>query len=195
MKTLEGQADLRVRRTHKLLWEALMAELSEHPFEELTVKDICERAMVHRTTFYKHYEDKYALLEQGMRQMYDTLQAEVEALSSASSTDDISPMLVHIFVHVTQHQQFYKLVLCGEGVGRFQKLIKEYIVEHNEIKMSTQAQLKRSLTAPPAMYAHFFAGAFISILAWWLENDMPFSPQQMAAYFLSLHQLPSTHYS
>ncbi len=67
MKILERQEDLRVRRTHKFLWEALMAELSERAFEEITVKDICERAMVHRT-FYKHYEDKYALLEQGMRQ-------------------------------------------------------------------------------------------------------------------------------
>ena len=60
------QTDLRVRRTHKLLWEALMTELSERTIEESTVSDICERAMVHRTTFYKHYEDKYALLEQGV---------------------------------------------------------------------------------------------------------------------------------
>ena len=35
----EEQADLRVRRTHKLLWEALMAELSLRSFEEITVKD------------------------------------------------------------------------------------------------------------------------------------------------------------
>ncbi len=63
MKTSGDRADLRVRRTHKLLWEALMAELSERAFEEITVKEICERAMVHRTTFYKHYEDKYRVCE------------------------------------------------------------------------------------------------------------------------------------
>ena len=40
------QTDLRVRRTHKLLWEALMGLLCEQTFEEITVKDICERAMV-----------------------------------------------------------------------------------------------------------------------------------------------------
>ncbi|GAC1372692.1 MAG: hypothetical protein NVSMB44_40460 [Ktedonobacteraceae bacterium] len=51
MKTSEEQADLRVRRTHKLLWEALMALLSERALEAITVKDICDRAMVHRTTF------------------------------------------------------------------------------------------------------------------------------------------------
>jgi len=88
------QTDLRVRRTHKLLWEALMKELSERTIEEITVSDICERAMVHRTTFYKHYEDKYALLEQGIRQMYNDLLAEEEHLRpSAYSIEHPPPSL------------------------------------------------------------------------------------------------------
>lgn len=36
--------------------------LAERPFTAITVQDICERAMVHRTTVYKHYADKYDLL-------------------------------------------------------------------------------------------------------------------------------------
>src|SRR2546425_5891929 len=91
MKTSDRLADLRVRRTRKLLWEALMAELSERAFEEITVKEICERAMVHRTTFYKHYEDKYALLEQGMRQMYDALVAEEEHVPPSAFSMDHPP--------------------------------------------------------------------------------------------------------
>src|SRR5258707_1942613 len=100
MKTFEEQADLRIRRTHKLLWEALMAELAERAFEEITVKDICERAMVHRTTFYKHYEDKYALLERGMRQMYDALVAEEQHVSpSAFTMDHPTPYFDRLFEH------------------------------------------------------------------------------------------------
>ena len=186
MKRIEGQDDLRVRRTHKFLWEALMEELSERPFEEITVKDICERAMVHRTTFYKHYEDKYALLEQGMRQMYDTLLTEVKMPSSACSVDDDLPSVTRFFVHVVEHQQFYKLMLCGEGFGRFQKLIKEYIAKLDENKMSTLAPANPSLAVPPTLHAQFLSGAFISILVWWLENDMPLSPAQMARHFLVL---------
>ena len=55
--------DLRVRRTYKLLSQALLSLLLEKSFEEIFVTDICERAMVHRTTFYKHFEDKYHLLD------------------------------------------------------------------------------------------------------------------------------------
>ncbi len=188
MKTSLEQADLRVQRTHKLLWEALMAELSERPFEQITVKDICERAMVHRTTFYKHYEDKYALLEQGMRQMYDALVGKEEHLPPhAFSSDNPPPYFTRLFEHAAQHPQFYKLMVCGDGNSRFQKLLKDYIAEVTSAKAHDMPP-----AVPLAMHAHFMAGAAVSLLAWWLENGMPLSPLQMAQYMLSPHGPSST---
>lgn len=192
MKTSLEYADLRVRRTHKLLWEALLAELSERAFEEITVTDICERAMVHRTTFYKHYADKYALLEQGMRQMYEVLLAEGHMPPSAFSMDDPPPYFIRLFEHVAHYQQFYKLMLCGEGIGRFQKLVKEYVAEIVSAKVHELTTANQHFTFPLAMQVQFFAGAVLSLLAWWLENDMPLSPHRMAQYLLSFHgTLPS----
>src|SRR5689334_3780144 len=96
----EEHTDLRVRRTHKLLWEALMAELSQHSFEEITVRQICEHAMVHHSTFYKHYTDKYALLEHGIRQMYDELVVPGEHLPpSAFSLEHPPPYFLRLFEH------------------------------------------------------------------------------------------------
>lgn len=187
MKRSDGHADLRVRRTHKLLWDAFMAELSVRAFEEITVTDICTRAMVHRTTFYTHYADKYALLEQGMHQMYDALLADLQRHPNALSGDDPSPALIQLFVHVADHQHFYKLMLCGAGIGRFQQLVKAYMVEQMATKQRAGGDGPPALAVPPALHAHVFAGGFISMLAWWLAQDMPLSPQQMAHYFVSLH--------
>jgi len=187
MKSSEEQVDLRIRRTHKLLWEALMALLSIRAFEEITVTDICERAMVHRTTFYKHYEDKYALLEQGMHQMYDELvDAEEHAPPSAFSIDHPPPYFIRLFEHVAEHQQFYKLMLCGEGIGRFQKLVKNYIVEQASAKMRELAPANQMPPVPVAMHVQFVAGAVLSLLTWWLENDMPLPPRSMAQYLLRM---------
>ena len=193
MKTPVEQTDLRVRRTHKLLWEALMAELAERPFTEITVQDICERAMVHRTTFYKHYEDKYDLLEQGMRRMFDSLVGDEEHLPpSAYSVANPPPYFVRLFGHAAQHQQFYRLMLSGEGIGRFQKLVKDYIAEAASVKMGTGTPTNQHVEVPVEMHAHFMAGATLSILAWWLENDMPLSPHQMAQYLMSPHGASSS---
>ncbi|MEW9031593.1 MAG: TetR/AcrR family transcriptional regulator C-terminal domain-containing protein [Planifilum fimeticola] len=193
MKKSFDQEDLRVRRTRRLLWEAFMAELSERSFEEITVKGICERAMVHRTTFYKHYQDKYDLLEQGIRQIFDTLVAEEEHMPPcAFSAEHPPPYFIRLFEHAAQHQQFYKLMLCGEGIGRFQMLVKDYIAGVVSAKVCKSSPANRCLTVPPAMHAQFVTGATLSVLAWWLENDMPLSPHQMAQYLLSPHGTSSS---
>ena len=70
MQKLDGVEDLRVRRTRKLLTQALIEGTVEKGFAALTVRDITRRAMVNRSTFYRHYLDKYDLLEQHLTFQY-----------------------------------------------------------------------------------------------------------------------------
>ena len=63
MKNNNEKTDLRVRRTYKLLSDALISLMKVKPFEKISVMDICNEAMVHRATFYTHFEDKYQLLK------------------------------------------------------------------------------------------------------------------------------------
>lgn len=180
--------DLRVRRTHKLLWDALMAELGERPFEDITVKDICQRAMVHRTTFYKHYEDKYALLEQGIRQIVETLLAhQLHLPPAAYSAENPPPYFIRMFEHAAQNQQFYRVMLCGEAVGPLEKMLKKYIVETVLSRTHDLFPAGQMPEPTASMHAHFVAGAALSVMAWWLDHDLPLSSRQMAAYLISPH--------
>ena len=46
---------------------------------------------------------------------------------------------------------------------------------------------------PPALHAHYIAGATLSLLTWWLDHDMPYSAHQMAQYLMAPHgMLPPT---
>jgi hypothetical protein len=78
-------------------------------------------------------------------------------------------------------------MLCGEGIGSFQKLLKEYIADMVSTKVGKLAQANQHSAVPLDMHAHFVSGATLSLMAWWLEHDMPFSPRQMAQYLLSPH--------
>ena len=55
--------DLRVVKTKTAIRTAFVELLSERSFEEITVKDIVEKAVINRTTFYRHYIDKYDLAQ------------------------------------------------------------------------------------------------------------------------------------
>src|SRR5216683_17485 len=57
-------SNLRVKRTQKLLREALIELIEERGFEALTIGELTRRAMVSRAAFYRHYQDKYGLVEQ-----------------------------------------------------------------------------------------------------------------------------------
>jgi len=55
--------DKQISRTHSLIQDAFLSLANEKSFEDITVKDISERAPVNRSTFYAHFEDKYDLLD------------------------------------------------------------------------------------------------------------------------------------
>ena len=78
--------NVRLRRTQKLLREALIALIEERGFDALTIGELTERAMVSRAAFYRNYQDKYDLVNQYLRQNWSrTKAAFVVPLGRSSS--------------------------------------------------------------------------------------------------------------
>jgi AcrR family transcriptional regulator len=70
INTKPNKLDRRVVRTLKFLREAFLELMQEKQFQQITVQDITDRAMVNRATFYKHFEDKYALFNYTIKTMF-----------------------------------------------------------------------------------------------------------------------------
>ncbi len=172
--------DLRIRRTHKLLWEALMTLMTEQEFETISVKEICDRAMVHRTTFYKHYEDKYDLLTRGMQQTHEMLLAELELVGKDASS------YTQFFAHVAAHERFYRVILCGNGAGSFQARLQNHFAESITTEMQQLEKGGQRFSVPLSLLAQFYAGALLSSLTWWFSQGLSSSPEQMGTYVKNL---------
>lgn len=50
--------DLRIQKTYKALTDTFLELLEEKHLEDITVEELCSRAMIRRATFYKHFADK-----------------------------------------------------------------------------------------------------------------------------------------
>jgi AcrR family transcriptional regulator len=180
MEHAQEQLDLRVRRTHKLLWESLLKLMKEREFESVSVKDICEQAMVHRTTFYNHYEDKYDLLKCGMRETYEKLMAE------SNIVDENDSAYQTFFTHVMMHRALYQVMLCGNGASIFQSWLRDRFAESLVIKLQQVELSGKRWDVPLPMLAHFYSGAVVSTLTWWISNNLAVSPNQMSSYLQKL---------
>ena len=59
----EENLDPRIRRSRRMLQNALAALLTTKDFDKISIADIAETSTLNRATFYDHYPDKFALLE------------------------------------------------------------------------------------------------------------------------------------
>ena len=64
--------DKRIKKTKKNLKETMIRLLHEIPFEKITVTQLCQQSDTSRITFYSHYNDKYALIDE----IFEDLKAE-----------------------------------------------------------------------------------------------------------------------
>jgi AcrR family transcriptional regulator len=77
--------DLRIIKTRRALFAALLNLLNRHAFAKITVYDVCDEALVSRTAFYAHFKDKFDLLEQWLNGFRERFLEEF----SVSSRDEM----------------------------------------------------------------------------------------------------------
>jgi AcrR family transcriptional regulator len=184
-KMMQNLEDLRVRRTRKLLQKALLDAASEKGFAHVTVRDIAERAMVNRATFYRHYEDKYDLLAQYMKELSEFIDSEEGENSPSNqrspSLDAPPPGLAKLLRHMQANADFYRVMLGKHGDPEFcSRSFRNYVEEGYRRILSSQV-LQADPNRPPIdLTVNYLMHAGVGAIVWWLENGQIYSPEQMA---------------
>lgn len=178
--------DRRVQRTRKLLQDALNTLMIEKGYEATTVQDIIDRANVGRSTFYSHFPDKETLLGsriEDLRALLQQKQAEVRSATNESASRALGFSLP-MFEHARGHLQLY-LAIVGRESGAFvMRRIHDVIADvvHDDL----QALGFNGSPGEPDLAAQYVAGAFMSVLTWWVERSAEPSPKDMDRIFRRL---------
>ncbi len=171
------KTDRRSQRTQRFIHEALMALMQEKRYDDITVQDIIDRADVGRSTFYAHYQDKEDLMTSGLLRLMQIL-SEMVTKPSAMGETSLLPTQ-ELFEHVQEHQNLFRGMVRGRGLELFFEKGQEYW--NQKLTADLQALLPKGQVpaVPLPVLAQFIAGAFVTMLRWWLDNKMPYSPQEM----------------
>jgi len=179
--------DLRVRRTRKLIQQAMIELTVERGFSTITVQDIARRAMVNRSTFYRHYLDKYDLLDKYMDEVYRlTSEEEFLAEKLRQKPGDVPTGLLALLEHIQKFADFYRVMLGPKGdqfliqrlrdntARRFQKLLENYPV-------------KIPADSPPIdLRINYISFAGVGAIIWWLDHQQECSAEQLARWLAQL---------
>jgi len=182
MKGDGDKADRRSRRTRRLIAEALIALMVEGRYDRITVRDIIDRADVGRSTFYAHYRDKEDVLTGEFERVLALLH---QHLDDDADGQQLLPSL-GLFQHVQEHHHLYHALVRGHGVDVLYQTGHRYLNASVERQLATLVADGCALSAAPPLLADYVAGAFLSLLRWWLEHERPYTPEEMHAIFQRL---------
>lgn len=168
---MEQKTDLRIIKTHKALTDTFWQMLSEKKFEDITVNELCERAMVRRATFYKHFADKNEFFAFLIR----AKQAEFDA-QIRKQTDNAKPqsfylgIIRHTVDFLNSNKKLVQTVLESNMLPTVLDILSKQIAIDITQKLKEDAENGVPLPASPQVMAPFFTGALVYTMRWWVTQ-------------------------
>ncbi|MBN8591896.1 MAG: TetR/AcrR family transcriptional regulator [Anaerolineae bacterium] len=171
------KVDRRVRRTHRLLREALISLSMEYGYDAVSIKAITDRADVAYVTFFRHFRDKDDLLNQMLSEI-------VNEVENAARTSDLFTEGVYIFQQVQSNADLYRILITQPGTNRVLQQLKQKLVNH--LRKHCMPLFQPGAPLPPELALHYSVMSLIALVEWWLEHDLCYSPEQMSRYYQHL---------
>lgn len=164
-----NQNDLRVIKTRKNIETSFIYLLSQKSFHKITVQDILDKALINRTTFYKHYLDKYQLAEVLCNEIFELLKASVKDRFSCATTEDIIMVIKPLYqILSTKREEILVLFTINtDNIHLYDDMsdfLKRSFYEQHKIQSEQSPDILDYLSA-------LYAAHVMTAIKWCLENN------------------------
>jgi AcrR family transcriptional regulator len=185
----EGSSvDRRTLRTRRALFEALIEMILEGDYDAISVSDIADRANVGRSTFYAHFTDKDDLLRKGLGHFRGILfsRHEEDVAGEATPARRALGFSAFMFEHLKEQQRLYRALMRGRAGPIVMERFRHFVAELVRNELGAQAGGRGGKAAPSEVTVQFVVGAYLALLAWWLDRGAKEPPETMDAAFRAL---------
>lgn len=173
--------DPRIKRTRRLLGNALVSLILEKAYDQITIKEITDRAEVAYITFFRHYKSIDELLMQVLEQGMLSLRGETERLAMQSATYPIDAEGGLIFRHVAENAVLFQILLESPGAAAIRKQVQAEIA--NTFLQTCDLLRKSDCIIPDVVAANHIASSLLALIEYWLAQGMPYSVERMGKIY------------
>jgi AcrR family transcriptional regulator len=183
-RTSPLKVDPRVKRTRRLLREALVSLILEKDFASITIKEITERAEVAYITFFRHFESIEQLLMEVLEEGLAELLGYIETLAKQSETSALETEGRLIFEYIDQKADLFRILFKSQSVTRVrQKVVRNIAAIFQKSCLPLARSGNQTVTA---LLSNHIATSLLALIEWWLDNHRQPAPAQMGKVYKSL---------
>lgn len=173
--------DLRVKKTRRALMTAMMTILGTTPFPRITVNDLCVEAMVSRSAFYAHFQDKYDLARQ-------TLQLVGIALFEQGAGLSIRQKISVLLTRISQDARLFKNLIIAEYDQELMALLRQGFLQMFHDMRDDDAP---PLPPPEDIALMYYASGLTGAITKWLNGSLAYTVDEMSDCLCAL--LPASY--
>ena len=179
---MEKPLDLRIQKTHTALINAFLQLLQTKRFENITINELCELAMVRRATFYKHFADKYEFftffVQWIQREFRNRIVPQEHDRNGVSPYIDIIRFALDF---LDENETIVHSVMESNAFPLLLDLISEQIILDVKESLQTDQNNGKELLLSPELMAFSYTGALLNILRWWIGHKDQMSKEEIVA--------------
>lgn len=181
---MNKKTDLRIIKTKNLMFNTLIELMKTKTFEEIKVSDICNEALINRSTFYSHYENKYDLLVDFINNLKEEFKSELNKNNTNLNTRDYYIELLKIFLnHIENRKDMYTSIMINNRNSIMMDILLSVV--NNDLLTKIKND-KTKTTIPSDIIAKFYLGGVINLGVEWLKDNAKYSKEELIEYFNKL---------
>ncbi len=176
--TDKNKDDRRVRRTRKLLQDALIRLIRRKPLAKIQIKEIVEEADVSRSTFYKHFETKEQVLFSLIEDLFEKVRITVFDEREDEEAFDILQLLTLSYEQWLLYSEELKWVLQVENKDLLIAALRTHI-EMLKTQVDKHFPTNQAWNIYEDHIISFVSGGIYMLVKNWINNGMQESAETM----------------
>ncbi|MFC3419924.1 TetR/AcrR family transcriptional regulator [Salinicoccus hispanicus] len=180
---VNDKKDLRTIKTKRAIDAAFTKLIQEKGFEAMTIKDIAEEAVINRGTFYKHYLDKYDLLESYenalLQGVAEILTRNIEEKQNPLSMGMPKKIATQMFEYVDENADKIITLFNNHGGNQFEHKVRTYMYDYYQTH-SYMLVDETKLRVDRSYLIAYITNAHVGLMRTWLETGRKESSEALA---------------
>lgn len=179
----EKKTDLRIIKTQKALEDSFLSLVKEKSFETITVNELCDRALIRRATFYKHYTDKYDFLIEFIRRKGALFHEELRESHEGNTPADYCTKMFTKFIDFLESEKFPVSSIENHVVSIVFSMLTEEIHTDIDAYLTLYEQKNGALPVRRDILSNFYAGGIIHLTSQWFLKKTILDKEQLNLEF------------
>ena len=178
----DKKANLKVINTKRKLSRSLISLLTSKSITEIDVSELCEKAGINRTTFYKHYASLYHLLDELIVQFFKRIETLFLSLSSGENT---TSKVAYLLKYLKQNREFVTIIMNNNSFSS----ISERLIQLNFIcnLINSNIQYRKNDYVSEDYYVDFIISGWIAAIRRWVNENCDLDVNTLARLLTSIY--------